>query len=248
MNKNWKEITLAVIFIFIILPGMIALSMNIKLICTDTSNEWIGFWGSYIGSIVGAAATVAGVYITIRAENEKIKKEDEIKKQHDTERHRLEIMPHLSRYYHIPKTEGLFYKTETYFVDCRNGFRIYSDLKPDFLKEIKNNTPDNYLLNYRVKNIGLQSAANLYIKIDGNYIIRNGGITSDSFINICILFKTEELNNRKLKIEFKYSDISGLAEYCQFEEFIFKTEQGIAYKDTSLDNISSLSKPERVSE
>lgn len=245
MNKYWKEILLGVIFIFIILPGIIALSMNIRLICTDTSNEWIGFWGGYLGSIVGAIATIGGVYITIRSENEKRAKEEAARERDIKEQHRLSIMPNLSRYYHFPKTDQIFQTTESYFVDFRGNLYIYNDIRQCFRDEIENPTEENYLLNYKVQNIGLGSAAELYIKIDDNYIIRNGGINPNSAINLCLLFKSEDLDNRKIKIEFNYSDVSCIEEYYQYEELCFKKSNKPDGSMISLVNISSLSRPQR---
>lgn len=70
MKKYWKEISLATIFAVIIVPLIIALVMSVRLICTDTSNEWIGFWGSYIGAILSAGIAIYVMKETIKIESE----------------------------------------------------------------------------------------------------------------------------------------------------------------------------------
>jgi len=53
-----------IIFIvsILIIPFIVNILVSIpSLITHDTSNSWIGFWGSYLGGFV----TVVGVYITI---------------------------------------------------------------------------------------------------------------------------------------------------------------------------------------
>ena len=70
MKKYWKEISLATIFAVVIVPLIIALAMSVRLICTDTSNEWIGFWGSYIGAILSAGIAIYVMKETIKIESE----------------------------------------------------------------------------------------------------------------------------------------------------------------------------------
>ena len=70
MRKYWKEILIIIVFVIIIVPLIIALMMNIKLICTDTSNEWIGFWGGYLGAIISAGIAIYVMRKTIKNEKD----------------------------------------------------------------------------------------------------------------------------------------------------------------------------------
>lgn len=59
-------------FGIIICPVIVALMMNIKSpIRLDTSNSWIGFYASYIGSIIG----VVGVFVVMKLDQEKREQE-----------------------------------------------------------------------------------------------------------------------------------------------------------------------------
>ena len=46
------------IMVLVIIPLIIAMIINVRLICVDTTNEWIGFWGSYIGAIISAGIAI----------------------------------------------------------------------------------------------------------------------------------------------------------------------------------------------
>lgn len=58
MEKYWKEILLGGIAVLVIVPLAVACMLNFRFICTDTTNEWIGFWGGYLGSVIGGLITL----------------------------------------------------------------------------------------------------------------------------------------------------------------------------------------------
>lgn len=64
---NWKRYNKWYYYIVLI----IAMPILINLMCliptgiTVNNNDWIGFWGSYIGSIIGGIVTLVGVKATI---------------------------------------------------------------------------------------------------------------------------------------------------------------------------------------
>lgn len=58
MKRNWKEILLWGIVLVVIIPLIIACLFNIPLIKTATQNEWIGFWGGYLGALFGGFITL----------------------------------------------------------------------------------------------------------------------------------------------------------------------------------------------
>lgn len=78
-----KILSISLIFI-ILLPTITALLVSIHIIDINTNNDWIGFYGSYLGSILGGIVTLFGIKITL--ENEKNK--EQIKKQE-------QIMPNI---------------------------------------------------------------------------------------------------------------------------------------------------------
>ncbi|WP_294357837.1 hypothetical protein [uncultured Clostridium sp.] len=73
--KQHKRAVIFFIGILVITP----ISINICLYCNipthnTTASDWLGFWGSFLGSIIGGVATLWGVIITINQieSNEKV--------------------------------------------------------------------------------------------------------------------------------------------------------------------------------
>ena len=66
MKRYWKEILLIGMLIFIVIPLFIAFILSFRFISTDTSNEWIGFWGGYLGSVFGGLITLYVLYRTLK--------------------------------------------------------------------------------------------------------------------------------------------------------------------------------------
>lgn len=62
-------IALAVICVIILVPLGIAFLLSFSFINTDTSNEWIGFWGGYLGAIIGGLSTLIVFKYTISYNN-----------------------------------------------------------------------------------------------------------------------------------------------------------------------------------
>jgi K+ transporter len=78
MKKYWREILLATIVVFLVIPLSIAFSVSFRFICTDTSNEWIGFWGGYLGAILGALITLYVLFQTLQEGKKAQRREERI--------------------------------------------------------------------------------------------------------------------------------------------------------------------------
>ena len=78
MKKYWKEILLVIIVSLVLIPLAIAWTLSFRLINTDTTNEWIGFWGGYLGSILGGAITLYVMWKTLQIEKSNREREERI--------------------------------------------------------------------------------------------------------------------------------------------------------------------------
>lgn len=78
MKKYWKEILLGLIFVLFLIPLSIAFLLRFDFIITDTSSGWIGFWGSYLGGIVGGLITLYVLFRTLKENRELQRKEHKI--------------------------------------------------------------------------------------------------------------------------------------------------------------------------
>ena len=70
MKKDWAKYLLALIFILVLIPLGVAFMLSFRFIITDTTNEWIGFWGGYLGAILGGMITLYVLWKTIKEEKE----------------------------------------------------------------------------------------------------------------------------------------------------------------------------------
>lgn len=78
MKKYWKEIILGLMFVLLVIPLGIAFLLRFNFIITDTSSGWIGFWGSYLGGIVGGLITLYVLFRTLKENKELQRKEHRI--------------------------------------------------------------------------------------------------------------------------------------------------------------------------
>ena len=244
MKKYWREILLAIIVVFLVIPLSIAFSVSFRFICTDTSNEWIGFWGGYLGAIIGAVATIGGVRMTLREENKKRQAEEKTRENEIIEKRRLELMPYLTAHSYIPKESIAFSAGELCFVDFTDGIQIKDHFTKKYEDAFIEKKPEYYLLNYRIKNVGGGSAVGLYIKVNGNNVLWNGGLSTNSDITLSLLFWSEELQTKKIRIDLEYHDILNIGFYSQNEELEFYSEN--YEKMISLKKNSFLSSPHRI--
>lgn len=60
------HLIMALIIIIIIVPVLVYFLSVLPLFPSGDNNDWAGFWGGYIGAIIGGVCTVVGVYWTIQ--------------------------------------------------------------------------------------------------------------------------------------------------------------------------------------
>ena len=73
---NIATYILIAILIFVFIPLGVAFLLSFNFINTDTTNEWIGFWGGYLGSIFGGAITLYVLFKTLK-DGKRLQKRDE---------------------------------------------------------------------------------------------------------------------------------------------------------------------------
>lgn len=244
---KYLKITVGILGCIIVLGGVpfiVAVMMSFRLICTDTSNEWIGFWGGYLGALISSIATIGGVYLTL-LDDRKRRQKDEIKRDEEAkERRRQEILPYLKSSFFIPKSEEVFNGSEICFVDFSNQkVKITDYITKRFKEQIDKHKEELYVFSYVIKNIGTGSAGNLLVVANETKIIRNGGMAPNDRVIISFLFKTEDIISDGINIEFYFSDIANIGNYYQNESFSFFYEnQEVCMKKNKL-----LTAPESVS-
>ena len=204
MSESWLRKFLKIIggiaIALLVIPGFVAFATTLDFININTENQWIGFWGSYFGGILGSVATIAGVRLTMKEEQRKRKEEEAARNNEENERRRLDILPYMTSRFSIVKSEEEFDDTVssiTNFAVSPPVTNNYSRVR--FGKEIvdKLKSPGRYyLLRYRIKNVGVGSAVKVDLIIDNLKSIINGCLGKNEEIVLVLLFLVEDLKGQ----------------------------------------------------
>lgn len=75
LKKNKKFITWALIITLIIIPLVIQGVINWDTMNNGSDDGWLGFWGGYLGSIIGVVGTLIAIQIQLSSEKKRFDKE-----------------------------------------------------------------------------------------------------------------------------------------------------------------------------
>lgn len=191
---------------------------------------WLLFWATWLGAIVGGIITILGVYITLNQNKKqyvkkleddqtlfdnKLKVEREqfaLKLENDRKRYeddrRLSLMPHL-KFSKVNRPNDFEANLIT-IIGTTTGGQVYKNINASY---------------FTLKNIGIGSAIDISIEIEGNegYVggtrekwIYNLGVNESILIKFDIHVKKAE----KLIIKVKYEDVLKEYRYIQKGEII----------------------------
>ena len=150
---NYKKyiiwIICAVVLIFIVIPLIVYGLSEGRILSVGGTNDWAGFWGGYLGAIMGSMSTIGGVYLTISDDRKKGIEEEKSRSLELQEGRRLDTIPYLNTMYYIPKHIDETEKSNVYFVDYRGEeLRIRNHLTDKYRREIEKPSIYLYVLNY----------------------------------------------------------------------------------------------------
>ena len=250
MDKVWEFIKkyiiwiiCGVILIFIVIPLIVYGLSEGRILSVGGTNDWAGFWGGYLGAIMGSMATIGGVYLTISDDRKKRIGEEKNRSLELRERRRLDIIPYLNTMYYIPKHIDETEKSNIYFVDYSGEeLRIRNHLTDKYRREIEKPGIYLYVLNYQIKNIGNGSAGGIYIRIDDDIVVRNVALAQNEIMTLCFLFKVVNLKGKRVHIKLIFDDIADIGHYNQEEILKFETDEQGVY----LVRKKNLSKPQII--
>ena len=252
MKKDCWKLIIVVLFvisfislIFGFIPMVVALITTARILEIDTTNQWISFWGSYLGAIIGSVATIAGVTLTLGYQRQKDIDEERKREHEREEKRRLEVIPYITSNYYIPKTEKVFEENTVYYVDFTVDSPVIRNYMNNILEKLivkKIGLEQYYVLNYSMRNLGTGSAANLFVSVNGTKIVRNGGLCPNDQMVLNLFFNIEDLKGKRIRIEFDYADVLGKGHYRQEEVLWFETLKD----DIILKNEKPLSIPEMI--
>lgn len=130
----------------IALVGLILIPLFIQwLINADTTNKgsddgWLGFWGGYLGAIIGVAGALMAIQLQLSYEKKRFKKESASRDKELEEEKKLRKSDQVDNTFF--NLLNLFISQQNYLISEKNPDR---DLFEDMLKNIKKNSMVAYL-------------------------------------------------------------------------------------------------------
>lgn len=229
--KN-ENLTLFIPFIILLtlllflVPSMLAQEFNDTIFLSYPS--LLSYYGTFIGSLLGAAATIFAVALTIN-HNEKISSQNlyEI------------VKPYLNSTCFKQEERDLFDPNNIYInidLDNGKGCRRYSpypfekehDERFTFNEHL---TPNQMIIEYVLKNVGNGPAINITFELKVDFLIHfypisKIAIPQNESQKIIFFFYSDKIENLKtiekyLNIKIIYSDIYQNNFFCQIDEFWF---------------------------
>ena len=231
-HKIWSAIITIALFL---LPIMIVHNLfKITAPCKWLNANWTaGEVLGYCGDVVGAAATITAIVLTIIFTQDNQKGE-----------RKLSIKPHLQTDYQpVFDWEKIIGQ-----VDNRAVFVVYphdeterissSNEPPYLLRKSDKKEPTReiikaldcsrrcYIIQYNVANVGAGNAVNLSFTIDDKPVIQPFSLTVSDTKVFIILLKAELVKDKARSIYFKYEyqDVASMARYEQHETIVLLQE------------------------
>lgn len=219
MNKHKIQLLiLGSLVVVVILPVLLDIVVFGNSIASNLTNgEWAGFLGSYIGALLGGVATLTGIYLTIRA-NDNQRREDQEIMFKPSLRARIETKTDTGALCY----EIVYNFNHPYFSDVQYEYAAIS------FENVGRGEITDMTVNISSEDEG-QTAISQYLLFQG---------ISDSFVPIGdkIWFtidiprvrpeREKDFNNEKTriivssKITVKYKGILGIRTYTQMEYFL----------------------------
>lgn len=79
LKKNKKFIAWALLVTLVIIPFFIQLLINWDTMNKGSDDGWLGFWGGYLGSIIGVVGTLIAIQIQLSNEKKRFDNETKLK-------------------------------------------------------------------------------------------------------------------------------------------------------------------------
>lgn len=214
MKKLLKRMGAAIFIILIpAIPAFIDKFIFGNSIPSNISNEaWAGFFGSYIGGI----ATLAAVFITILDNNKKLEKQKQAERDAAEEERKLFIKPYLdTRHKYFNQNAETEENDRIVEIEGNSVKKVrYNFTESDkHLIEVRQSDAEFVYLQYILKNLGLGSAIDLNIVING--FPTKMAIAKEEKVNFYLLINTQKKEETAINIEIDYWDMDHKAHYFQ---------------------------------
>ena len=158
IKDNWKWLSIGFFILFIIIPLLTQIFINIDTINKGSDDGWLGFWGGYLGAIIGIAGAIFVVQIQLKEDREGRE---------------------------VEKVDNTFFNLLTLHNDQKNTLnddRIFEEIYFDFNKELRNQLLEEGLDFFYSEKDTIVSILQEFIKGYKNYIENNEQYVSAEFL------------------------------------------------------------------
>lgn len=134
LKKNKKFIAWALLVTLVIIPFFIQLLINWDTMNKGSDDGWLGFWGGYLGSIIGVVGTLIAIQIQLSNEKKRFDNETKIKNielSEDKKRFELQIEARGNELAEEKKARRSEQVDNTFF----NLLLLFNDQKSTLLKD-----------------------------------------------------------------------------------------------------------------
>ena len=209
-----KGVILVIIIVIPLIMDWIIIGNHIP---SNISNEaWVGFLGSYIGSL----CTMAAVYITIVDNNKKLREQHDIQEIQDKEQKRLNVRPYLDTraiYFgydvNVHSNDRVFYIEDDVTKDCH--YDITSTEKEHIKIVNRNKYSKRLYINYAIRNIGAGSAVDMIVRVNGYK--ESLAIAKDETVQLLCIVTLKDVRLSDIKIKLSFTDIENRGRYVKEE-------------------------------
>lgn len=163
-EKNKKFITWALIITLIIIPLVIQGVINWDTMNNGSDDGWLGFWGGYLGSIIGVVGALIVIQIQLSNEKERFEEEtearkielEESKKRFDEETQaRNKEFEEEEKARKSEQVDNTFFNLLNLFISQQNSLVSKKDIEQNIFDSMLNNIFERSASTYRSQGLEL---------------------------------------------------------------------------------------------
>lgn len=189
---------------------------------------WLGF----IGSILGAVATIAAVIITIKNESKRQKKNDILKSKPwiTSKNNILSISEDLDEI----EDESIVY----IYKNCDNWCLSHS-LSNYLISKCRSYNRIGAIIKYEFTNVGGNTATYLNFMINGEIILPQFALAVGDKVSLVLFLPLINNKDTEYKLKLEYGDVVSNTKYYQQEAFLVEKTNGGVTVSQKIENLIS---------
>lgn len=193
-----------------------------------TYDGWLGF----LGSILGAAATIAAVIITIKNESKRQKKNDILKSKPwiNSKSNFISAQEDIEK---IKK------ENNTYIYKCDNNWTSRDDYYPKLVEKYYNANRIGCIIKYEFTNVGGNTATYIKFLINDEITIPQFALAVGNKVSLVLFLPLINNKDTEYKLKLEYGDVVSDTKYYQQEAFLVKKTNVGATISQKMENLIS---------